>query len=127
MDRLTSLMVFTRVVDRGEFSATAQRLNMSTTMVSNHVQALENQLGVRLLNRTTRRVSLTDVGREYYERCNQILADLEEADEAAERRAGDPARAAPSPLRHPHRAFRRARYCRFPGRQSRGLDRPADR
>jgi DNA-binding transcriptional LysR family regulator len=83
MDRLTSLMVFTRVADCGGFSAAAQRLNMSTTMVSNHVQALENQLGVRLLNRTTRRVSLTDVGREYYERCNQILAELQEADEAA--------------------------------------------
>lgn len=83
MDRLTSLMVFTRVVDCGGFSAAAQRLNMSTTMVSNHVQALENQLGVRLLNRTTRRVSLTDVGREYYERCHQILTELEEADEAA--------------------------------------------
>jgi DNA-binding transcriptional LysR family regulator len=83
MDRLTSLTVFTRVVDCGGFSAAAQRLNMSTTMVSNHVQALENRLGIRLLNRTTRRVSLTDIGREYYERCNQILAELEEADEAA--------------------------------------------
>src|ERR1044071_9057000 len=83
MDRLTSLTVFVRVVDCGGFSVAAQRLNMSATMVSNHVQALENRLGVRLLNRPTRRVSLTDVGREYYERCIQILAELQEADDAA--------------------------------------------
>ncbi|SKA34772.1 DNA-binding transcriptional regulator, LysR family [Enhydrobacter aerosaccus] len=56
---------------------------MSTTAVSNHIQALENHLGARLLNRTTRRVSLTDVGRTYYEHCRRILAELEEADQAA--------------------------------------------
>ena len=83
MDRLTSLTVFTRVVDSGGFSAAARRLNMSTTMVSNHVQSLEDRLGVRLLNRTTRKVSLTEVGKTYYERCTRILADLEEADLAA--------------------------------------------
>jgi DNA-binding transcriptional LysR family regulator len=83
MDRLTSLTVFVRVVDSGGFSAAARRLNMSTTMVSNHVQGLEDRLGARLLNRTTRKVSLTDVGRTYYERCTQILADLEQADQIA--------------------------------------------
>ena len=83
MDRLTSLTVFGRVVDSGGFSAAGRRLNMSTTMVSNHVQALEDRLGARLLNRTTRKVSLTEVGRAYYERCTQILADLEEADDIA--------------------------------------------
>ncbi len=83
MDRLTSLTVFARVVDSGGFSAAARRLNMSTTMVSNHVQSLEDRLGVRLLNRTTRKVSLTEVGKTYYERCTRILADLEEADLAA--------------------------------------------
>jgi len=57
MDRLTSLTVFTRVVECSGFSAAARRLNMSTTMVSNHVQALEDHLGARLLNRTTRKVS----------------------------------------------------------------------
>jgi DNA-binding transcriptional LysR family regulator len=56
---------------------------MSTTMVSNHVQALENRLGVRLLNRTTRKVSLTDIGRAYYERCVDILHHLEDADRLA--------------------------------------------
>jgi DNA-binding transcriptional LysR family regulator len=82
MDRMASLTAFVRVVESGSFSAAARRLDLSPTMVSNHVQALENALGVRLLNRTTRRVSLTDIGREYYERCSQILAELDEADRA---------------------------------------------
>ena len=84
MDRLTSLNVFVQVVEHGGFSAAARHLNMSTTMVSNHVQALEDRLGARLLNRTTRKVSLTDIGTSYHERCLQILADLEEADSMAE-------------------------------------------
>jgi len=83
MDRLTSLTVFGRVVECGGFSAAARRLNMSVTMVGNHVQSLEDRLGARLLNRTTRRISLTETGKYYYERSSQILADLEEADQAA--------------------------------------------
>ena len=83
MDRLTSLTAFVRVVDSGGFSAAGRRLNMSTTMVSNHIQALEDRLGARLLNRTTRKVSLTEIGKAYYDRCTQILADLEQADEVA--------------------------------------------
>src|ERR1700749_2664668 len=83
MDRLTSLEVLGQVVERGGFSAAGRHLNMSVTMVSNHIQALEDRLGARLLNRTTRRVSLTDVGRSYYERCTRILEELQEADEAA--------------------------------------------
>jgi DNA-binding transcriptional LysR family regulator len=83
MDRMASLTAFVRVVESGGFSAAARRLNLSPTMVGNHVQALENELGVRLLNRTTRKVSLTEIGREYYERCSQILTELEEADRAA--------------------------------------------
>jgi len=83
MDRLTSLTVFGRVVESGGFSAAARRLNMSATMVSAHVQALEDHLGARLLNRTTRKVSLTEIGRAYYERAVQILADLDDADRMA--------------------------------------------
>lgn len=83
MDRFTSLTVFARVAEAESFSAAARRLGLSTTMVSNHVQALEERLGARLLNRTTRRVGLTEVGRTYYERCIRILEDLEEADQAA--------------------------------------------
>ena len=83
MDRLTSLTAFVRVVDSGGFSAAGRKLNMSTTMVSNHVQSLEDRLGARLLHRTTRKVSLTEVGKTYYDRCIQILADLEQADDIA--------------------------------------------
>ncbi|MBV8536713.1 MAG: LysR family transcriptional regulator, partial [Alphaproteobacteria bacterium] len=82
MDRLTSMAVFTKVVENTGFSAAGRRLNMSATMVSNHIQGLEEHLGVRLLNRTTRKLSLTEAGRAYYERCNQILAEIAEADEA---------------------------------------------
>lgn len=83
MDRLTSLTAFVRVVDTGGFSAAARKLNMSTTMVSNHIQALEERLGARLLNRTTRKVSVTEIGKAYYDRCIQILSDLEQADDIA--------------------------------------------
>jgi DNA-binding transcriptional LysR family regulator len=83
MDRLASLNAFVAVAENGGFSAAARRLSLSKATVSDQVQALENALGVRLLNRTTRRVNLTEAGREYYERCTQVLHDLEEADEAA--------------------------------------------
>jgi DNA-binding transcriptional LysR family regulator len=83
MDRFTSLTAFVRVVESGSFSAAARRLNMSTTMVSNHVRALEDRLGVRLLNRTTRKLSLTEIGKAYYDRSTQILTDLEQADDVA--------------------------------------------
>ncbi len=83
MDRFTSLTAFVRVVESGSFSAAARRLNMSKTMVSNHVQALEDRLGVRLLNRTTRKVSLTEIGKTYCDRATQILSDLEQADDVA--------------------------------------------
>ena len=83
MDRLTSLAVFGKVVECGGFSAAARRLNMSVTMVATHVQSLEERLGVRLLNRTTRKVSLTETGKFYYDRSAQVLADLEDADRAA--------------------------------------------
>jgi DNA-binding transcriptional LysR family regulator len=83
MDRLASINAFVCVTETGGFSAAARSLKVSTTTISDQVQALENTLGVRLFNRTTRRVNLTDVGREYYERCSQILQELTEADEVA--------------------------------------------
>ncbi|KQV73266.1 LysR family transcriptional regulator [Rhizobium sp. Root1220] len=83
MDRLTSLSVFGKVVECGGFSAAARRLNMSVTMVGTHVQSLEERLGVRLLNRTTRKVSLTETGKFYYDRTAQILAELDDADRTA--------------------------------------------
>lgn len=84
MDRITSLTVFVKVVECTGFSAAGRRLNMSTTMVSNHVQSLEDRLGARLLNRTTRKLSLTEIGKAYYARAIQILADIEEADRIAD-------------------------------------------
>jgi DNA-binding transcriptional LysR family regulator len=90
MDRLTGMTVFARVVECGGFSAAARRLAMSPAMASNHVRELEERLGVRLLNRTTRQVSLTDIGKEYYEQCSQILAAIQEADEAAAARHAKP-------------------------------------
>ncbi len=83
MDRFAGITAFVRVAQNGGFSAAARSLSVSTTTISDQVQALENALGVRLLNRTTRRVSLTEIGRDYYERCSQILHELAEADEVA--------------------------------------------
>src|SRR5512147_2706886 len=83
MDRLKSLATFVQVVEAGGFSAAARRLGMSPTMASEHVQALEEQLGVRLLLRTTRKISLTEVGQAYYENAARILAELAEADRVA--------------------------------------------
>lgn len=83
MDRLESMAVFIRAVDLGSFSAAADALGLSGPMVGKHVRFLEERLGVRLLNRTTRRQSLTDFGRAYYDRCRLILAESEAADALA--------------------------------------------
>src|SRR5689334_864170 len=83
MDRLTSMAVFVRAVDLGSFAAAADALDLSGPMVGKHVRFLEERLGVRLINRTTRRQSLTDFGRAYYERCRTILAEAEAADALA--------------------------------------------
>lgn len=83
MDRLTGLAVFVKVVEDSSFAAAARHFGLSPAMVSKHVQALEERLGARLLNRTTRRVSPTEVGSAYYERARQLLAELAEADRAA--------------------------------------------
>lgn len=77
MDKLTSIKVFRQVVDSGRFGAAAERLDMSTAMVSRHVMSIEQRLGVRLLNRNSRSLSLTESGRLYFERCRSILDELE--------------------------------------------------
>ncbi len=88
MDRLTSLTVFVKAVDLGSFSAAAEALQMSSQMVGKYVQGLEGRLGVRLLTRTTRRQSLTDFGRLFYDRARIILAEVDAAESlAAETRA----------------------------------------
>lgn len=83
MDRLTSMEVFVKAVDLGSFAAAAEALDLSAPMVGKHVRFLEDRLGVRLLNRTTRRQSLTEFGRAYYERCRLILAEANAADALA--------------------------------------------
>ena len=83
MDRFDNMRVFAKVVESGGFTSAAVRLGMSASMVSQHVKELEERLSVRLLNRTTRKVSLTETGRAYYQRCTRLLADLEETEHAA--------------------------------------------
>ena len=82
MDRFDSMRVFAKVVESSSFARAAARLGISASMVTLHVKELEERLGVRLLNRTTRKVSLTETGRAYYERCTRLLADLEETEQA---------------------------------------------
>jgi DNA-binding transcriptional LysR family regulator len=81
---MTSMATFVKVVENGGFSAAARALEISPSMATSHVQALEERLGVRLLNRSTRKVSLTEVGHAYYERCLQILGEADEADQIAQ-------------------------------------------
>jgi DNA-binding transcriptional LysR family regulator len=83
MDILTSMRVFATVVGTGSFTGASDRLDMSRAMVSKYVINLEEHLGTRLLNRTTRRLSLTESGSAYYERCLQIISDVQEAEQAA--------------------------------------------
>jgi DNA-binding transcriptional LysR family regulator len=81
MDTLVSMKVFRHVVEVGSFVGAAEKMEMSAAMASKHVMHLEQQLGARLLNRTTRRVAPTEAGREYYERLSQVLTELEEAEQ----------------------------------------------
>jgi DNA-binding transcriptional LysR family regulator len=83
MDRFQAIRVFSQVVESGSFSAAAERLGLSATAASRYVAELEAHLQTRLLNRTTRRVSLTESGRAFYERSVQLLADLDEAEQEA--------------------------------------------
>jgi DNA-binding transcriptional LysR family regulator len=83
MDRLQAIVAFARVVESGSFARAAERLDVSVSSVSRQVSDLEAHLDARLLNRTTRRLSLTESGRAFYERSLQLLADLEEAEESA--------------------------------------------
>jgi DNA-binding transcriptional LysR family regulator len=83
MDRLVSMQAFVQVVDSGSFAAAAKRLEASAATVTHHVQALEDHLGVTLLNRTTRRLHLTEVGRVFYQQSTRILAQVEEAESCA--------------------------------------------
>ncbi len=82
MDKLTALNVFRRVAELQSFSAAARELDLSNAAISKNVRELEAELGVRLINRTTRRLHLTEAGALYLARTNAILDDLREADAA---------------------------------------------
>ncbi len=81
MDKLNSLIIFVRAAQNRSFSEAARQMGMSPSSVSKAVQRLEEELGIRLLNRTTRSVTLTDDGAAFYARCRQILDELEEAEQ----------------------------------------------
>ncbi len=87
MDRLGAMQAFVRVVESGSFVRAAERMEMSTSSLSRFIADLESHLNARLLNRTTRKLSLTETGQAFYERCVQLLADLEEAEALASRAA----------------------------------------
>src|SRR5215470_13719810 len=80
MDRLYQMRLYTRVVETGSFSAVARELGTIQPTVSKQLTALEEHLGVRLLNRTTRQLSPTEAGRKYYERCKRILDEIADAE-----------------------------------------------
>lgn len=83
MDRLTSMQVFIKATELGSFVAAADAMRMSPQMIAKHISAIEIRLGVKLINRTTRKQSLTDIGHSYYERCRIVVAEAEAADSIA--------------------------------------------
>src|SRR5210317_263810 len=95
MDTLDGMRTFVAVVSEGSFSRAAERLNMSPQLVSKYVAQLEERLGARLINRSTRRLSITEVGQAYFERCREVLAEFDEMENAV----GDAATAAQGTLR----------------------------
>lgn len=90
MDHLTGMAVFAKVVETGTFTGAAQAMGLSKGAVSKQIAKLEDRLGARLLNRTTRRSSLTEVGAAFYERCRRIVAEAEEAELAVTRLHAEP-------------------------------------
>lgn len=90
MDRFQAMQVFTRVVEANSFTQAADMLGMPRATVTTTIQALEKRLKTRLLNRTTRKISLTPDGAAYYERCTRILADVDEAEASFVEAAGGP-------------------------------------
>jgi len=84
MDKLRSMEIFVATVDDGSFTAAAARFDMSAVMVGKHIAFLEERLGARLLTRTTRRQSLTEIGEQYVEQCRVILAQVRDAESGAE-------------------------------------------
>lgn len=83
MDLIKAMSIFVRVVDAGSITAAAAAFELSPTMVGNHLQGLEQHLGAKLLHRTTRRQSVTEFGKTYYDRCTEILGLIDDAEALA--------------------------------------------
>ncbi|MFU2327094.1 LysR family transcriptional regulator [Pseudomonas sp. NFX98] len=90
MDLFQAMSVYVKVVEAGSMTAAASECEMSTTMVGNHLKALEQRLGVRLLNRTTRRQRLTEFGSAYYQRCLEVLGLVADSERLAEQALDEP-------------------------------------
>lgn len=90
MDRFAAINAFVSVADHNGFAPAARKLGLAPSAATRHVAAIEAWLGVRLLNRTTRAVSLTDAGHRFLDRARRILADLDEAEQMAEGERGEP-------------------------------------
>lgn len=90
MDRLKTMETFVNIVRCGSLSKAAERLSMSRAIVTRHLQQLEEHLGARLFNRTTRQLSLTDIGERYYASCSKLLVEMDEADLAVSRQQNQP-------------------------------------
>lgn len=89
MDLFQAMSVYVKVVEAGSMTAAAQACGMSTTMVGNHLRALEQRLGVSLLKRTTRKQSLTEFGGQYYQRCLEVLGLVADSEQLAEQAHSD--------------------------------------
>ena len=89
MDQLKSMRIFVKVIDEGSFAGAARAMDTATSAVTRAIADLESSLGSRLLNRTTRTLSLTDVGAAYLERVRSILEDLDDANAQAAFQVGD--------------------------------------
>jgi DNA-binding transcriptional LysR family regulator len=90
MDQLRQMAIFARVAETGSFSVAARALGVSNSVVSKYISGLEEKLGVTLIQRNTRHLALTDIGRGYLERCLRIMSDVEEADRAASNQHAQP-------------------------------------
>lgn len=90
MQDLNDLYYFVRVVDHGGFAAAARKTGIQKSRLSRRIQQLEARLGVRLLNRSSRRFSVTELGREYYERCVAVLVRAEAADQVIAQMQAEP-------------------------------------
>jgi DNA-binding transcriptional LysR family regulator len=90
MDKFATMKVFQQIIDTGSFIAASEKLGISKAMTSTHIRNLEDELGVRLINRTSRKISLTNEGRIYYERCREILKEVEETEASLKSSTANP-------------------------------------